>query len=129
MKPSKHASLIPQLLSEEDDPQKKKLRKRERDLLRRQALEEKKERRRIKDRERRLKQKMEREALKRAEEERILFQKRREDKAVAKGIDKQGGHEEASEERQRKSKINIEVQSLGLAYNRPRRKIKKPSYF
>jgi hypothetical protein len=39
----------------------KKDRKRERDALRRRAIEEKKEKRRLKDRERRLKQKLEKE--------------------------------------------------------------------
>ena len=43
------------------DYMSKKDRKRERDALRRRAIEEKKEKRRIKDRERRLKQKLERE--------------------------------------------------------------------
>ena len=71
---------------------------------------------------------MDKEAVKRAEDERILFHKRRDDKAYKKGIEKQT-NVEAIEERQRKPKINIEVQSLGLAYNRPRRKVKKPSYF
>jgi|LauGreDrversion4_2_1035121.scaffolds.fasta_scaffold433205_1 hypothetical protein len=96
-----------------------------RDQLRRKALEEKKERRRLKDRERRLKQKAEKEQeRKRMEDERILFQKRRDEKNSAKK-----NHELIDDKQITRKKINIEVQSLGLAYNRPRRKIKKPSYF
>ena len=103
----------------------KKDRKRERDALRRRAIEEKKEKRRLKDRERRLKQKLEKEQLKRQEEEKILFSKRRDEKVYSKHAEKKI----EDEEKLSRKKINIEVQSLGLAYNRPRRKIKKPSYF